>query len=133
MLAQPASSRATEKTVIADFNRKLAAKINEFKRSNSGVSVLRSFSASVNLTGLGYAGKKVSTWLWDANAAFTTVLDDPTKYGFKDATSYGTGDGIFWGCVAPCVCLNSSSECPLFLRRAGIITILHVRIPFLWI
>jgi hypothetical protein len=45
--------------------------------------------------------EKVLTWLWDANAAFTTVLDDPTKYEFKDATSYGTGDGIFWGCVAP--------------------------------
>jgi hypothetical protein len=128
MLAQPASSRATEKTVIADFNRKLAAKIIEFKRSNSGVSVLRSFFRRSHLNGLGYAGKKVSTWLWDANAAFTTVLDDPTKYGFKDATSYGTGDDIFWGCVAPGVCLNSSFEFPLFLRCAGVITILHVRI-----
>ena len=39
---------------------------------------------------------KVATWLWDSNAAFTLVLDDPTAFGFVDNTSYGnTGD--FWG------------------------------------
>lgn len=39
---------------------------------------------------------QVQTWLWDSNAAFTTVLNDPTAYGFVDNTSYGnTGD--FWG------------------------------------
>jgi phospholipase/lecithinase/hemolysin len=74
MLAQPASSQATEKTVIAGFNSKLAAKIAAFKASNSGVQ----------------------TWLWDSNAAFTTILNSPTTYGFSDATSYG-GAESFWG------------------------------------
>ncbi len=38
---------------------------------------------------------QVMTHVWDSNTAFDVVLDDPTKYGFVDATSYGkTGD--FW-------------------------------------
>jgi len=74
MLQQPINSRAKEKTIIADFNSKLASKISAFQAANGGSR----------------------TWLWNSNAAFTTVLDSPTKYGFKDATSYGkTGD--FWG------------------------------------
>ena len=33
--------------------------------------------------------------VWDSNSAFNVVLDDPTKYGFVDNTSFGqTGD--FW-------------------------------------
>ncbi|KAF7346805.1 Carbohydrate esterase family 16 protein [Mycena sanguinolenta] len=74
MLAQPASAQALEKTVIAGFNTKLAAQITSFKANNPGVT----------------------TWLWDSNTAFTTILNNPTKYGFVDAVSYGnTGD--FWG------------------------------------
>ncbi|KAJ7825253.1 hypothetical protein B0H13DRAFT_1918696 [Mycena leptocephala] len=57
--------------VIAGFNGKLAAKIAAFKANNTG------------------------TWVWDANAAFTTTLNESTQFGFVDATSYGnTGD--FW-------------------------------------
>ncbi|KAJ7349939.1 hypothetical protein DFH08DRAFT_650623, partial [Mycena albidolilacea] len=67
-----ATARALEKTVIAGFNGKLAAKIAAFKANNTG------------------------TWVWDANAAFTTTLNASTQFGFVDATSYGnTGD--FWG------------------------------------
>ncbi|KAJ7474110.1 hypothetical protein FB451DRAFT_1466641 [Mycena latifolia] len=74
MLAQSAASQALEKTVLADFNAKLAAQITAFKANNSGVT----------------------TWLWDANAAFTTILNAPTQFGFVDAVSFGnTGD--FWG------------------------------------
>ncbi|KAJ6543643.1 hypothetical protein B0H10DRAFT_1371991 [Mycena sp. CBHHK59/15] len=74
MLAQAASAQALEKTVIAGFNTKLAAKIASFKANNTGVT----------------------TWLWDSNAAFTTILNAPTQFGFIDAVSYGnTGD--FWG------------------------------------
>jgi len=74
MLAQSASAQAQEKSVIADFNSQLSAAISKFGASNSGVH----------------------TWLWDSNAAFTTVLNSPRTYGFVDATSYGnTGD--FWG------------------------------------
>ena len=38
---------------------------------------------------------QVKHHVWDSNTAFSVVLDDPTKYGFVDATSFGqTGD--FW-------------------------------------
>ncbi|KAK7013839.1 carbohydrate esterase family 16 protein [Favolaschia claudopus] len=74
MLAQSTSSQALEKSVIQGFNTKLAAKISAFKANNTGVT----------------------TWTWDSNAAFTTILNSPTQYGFVDAVSYGnTGD--FWG------------------------------------
>ncbi|KAJ7837904.1 hypothetical protein B0H13DRAFT_2239814 [Mycena leptocephala] len=74
MLAQSTSAQALEKSVIAGFNTKLAAKIAAFKAANSGVT----------------------TWIWDSNAAFTTILNSPTQFGFVDAVSFGnTGD--FWG------------------------------------
>ncbi|KAI0827728.1 hypothetical protein BC628DRAFT_1433104 [Trametes gibbosa] len=74
MLAQDASAQALEKQVIAGYNTKLFARVAAFKASNPGVT----------------------TWQWDANTAFNTVLDNPTKYGFVDATSFG-GAGDFWG------------------------------------
>ncbi|KAI0060552.1 hypothetical protein BV25DRAFT_1807045 [Artomyces pyxidatus] len=74
MLAQSTSAQALEKSVIADYNTKLA-------------------SRAANLTST-HAG--VKAWLYDANTAFTTILNSPQTYGFVDATSYGnTGD--FWG------------------------------------
>ena len=39
---------------------------------------------------------QVKTWIWDSNAAFTKVLDNPTQFGFVDATSFG-GEKSFWG------------------------------------
>ncbi|KAF9036805.1 hypothetical protein BJ165DRAFT_1354512 [Panaeolus papilionaceus] len=75
MLAQAQSARNTEKSVISGFNSRLTAKVNAFKSANSGVK----------------------TWMWDSNAQFTTILNSPTTYGFKDATSYGSGSNIFWG------------------------------------
>jgi len=75
MLAQPASSQSTEKTVITGFNSKLVAKANAFKSSHSGVK----------------------TWVWDSNTQFGKILDAPKQFGFKDATSYGSGSDIFWG------------------------------------
>ncbi|EIW54084.1 uncharacterized protein TRAVEDRAFT_39742 [Trametes versicolor FP-101664 SS1] len=74
MLAQAASAQALEKQVIAGYNSKLSARVAAFKASHTGVS----------------------TWEWDSNTAFGTVLDNPTKYGFVDATSFG-GTGDFWG------------------------------------
>ena len=74
MLAQSTDSQALEKSVIADYNSKLITRANDFKTNNTGVT----------------------TWIWDSNSVFSTILDDPTAYGFVDATSYGnTGD--FWG------------------------------------
>ncbi|KAJ3860998.1 hypothetical protein EV359DRAFT_74910 [Lentinula novae-zelandiae] len=74
MLSQDAQAQAMLKANILDFNSQLIEFTNDFKASNSGVT----------------------TFLWDANAAFTTILDDPTAYGFIDAVSYGTDTGYFW-------------------------------------
>ncbi|TFK33795.1 fungal cellulose binding domain-containing protein [Crucibulum laeve] len=74
MLAQSVDAQAIEKVVITGFNNKLAAKISAFKAANGGVQ----------------------TFLWDTNAQFTTILNSPSTYGFKDATSYGDGSTIFW-------------------------------------
>jgi phospholipase/lecithinase/hemolysin len=74
MIARGTSETSVEKVVITDFNQKLAAAAAAFKANHTGVS----------------------TWWYDSNTAFTTILDNPTQYGFVDATSYGsTGD--FWG------------------------------------
>ncbi|KAK0212110.1 hypothetical protein DFS33DRAFT_1389124 [Desarmillaria ectypa] len=75
MLTQPESSRALEKSVIEGFNRKLTARAASLEANHSDVT----------------------TWIWDSNAAFTPILDDPTSFGFKDATNYGDGADIFWG------------------------------------
>ncbi|KAJ3714817.1 hypothetical protein C8R42DRAFT_682429 [Lentinula raphanica] len=74
MLAQSTEAQEMLKANILDFNSQLVEFIDDFKASNSGVT----------------------TFLWDANAAFTTILDDPTAYGFIDAVSYGTDVGYFW-------------------------------------
>ncbi|KAI0363990.1 hypothetical protein BV20DRAFT_974951 [Pilatotrama ljubarskyi] len=74
MLSQAASAQALEKQVIAGYNTKLAARAAAFQAANAGVK----------------------TWFWDSNTAFSTVLDNPTKYGFVDNTSYGAA-GDFWG------------------------------------
>jgi phospholipase/lecithinase/hemolysin len=74
LLAQPASSQSLLKANILDFNTQLAKFAQNFKAKNSGVT----------------------TFLWDANAAFTTILDNPKAFGFIDATSFGTGPGFFW-------------------------------------
>ncbi|TFK68483.1 hypothetical protein BDN72DRAFT_769249 [Pluteus cervinus] len=75
MLAQPASSQAGEKAVIQGYNAKLAAKIDAFRASHAGVK----------------------TFLWDSYTTFSTILDNPTAYGFVDATSYGSAANLFWG------------------------------------
>ncbi|KAF8181809.1 hypothetical protein BJ912DRAFT_605219 [Pholiota molesta] len=75
MLAQAASAQATEKAVILDFNSRLATKIAQFQANNTGVT----------------------TFLWDANTQFNTILNSPGTYGFQDATSYGSAATMFWG------------------------------------
>lgn len=73
MLNQDQASRDLEKSVIQMHNQKLAAKISAFKASHTGVK----------------------TWLYDSDKTFNKILDAPTTYGFKDATSYGQ-TGSFW-------------------------------------
>ncbi|KAJ7189175.1 hypothetical protein C8R46DRAFT_1341741 [Mycena filopes] len=71
---QNAAGLVLLQSVITTYNTKLAAKVAAFKAANSGVT----------------------TWLWDAHTAFTTILNAPTQFGFVDAVSFGaTGD--FWG------------------------------------
>lgn len=95
MLAGPASAQALEKSVIDTFNDKLADKISEFKITHPGVFRLyRCMHVNPVLT----TDLQVRTYLWDSNSAFTTILNDPTKYGFVDATSYGA-PGDFWAYV----------------------------------
>ncbi|KAL5512574.1 hypothetical protein ACEPAG_3227 [Sanghuangporus baumii] len=74
MLQQSTDAQNLEKTVIAGYNSKLAVRATQFKANNTGVQ----------------------TWVWDSNTAFTVILDNPTAFGFIDATSYG-GTGSFWG------------------------------------
>ncbi|KAJ3748325.1 hypothetical protein DFH05DRAFT_1588150, partial [Lentinula detonsa] len=74
MLSQSTEAQAMLKANIIDFNSQLVEFIDDFKASNEGVT----------------------TFLWDANTAFTTILNDPTAYGFIDAVSYGTDSGYFW-------------------------------------
>ncbi|KAJ6480433.1 hypothetical protein C8R45DRAFT_1063218 [Mycena sanguinolenta] len=72
--AEGTAAQAQLEAVITDFNTRLASRVSSFKASNSGVT----------------------TWLWDSNAVFTTILNSPTAFGFVDAVSFGsTGD--FWG------------------------------------
>ncbi|KAJ7708156.1 hypothetical protein B0H17DRAFT_451779 [Mycena rosella] len=74
ILAEGATAQAQLKSVIDDFNTRLASRVASFKTNNTGVT----------------------TWLWDSNSVFTTILSAPTQFGFVDAVSFGnTGD--FWG------------------------------------
>ncbi|KAJ7085535.1 hypothetical protein C8R44DRAFT_721645 [Mycena epipterygia] len=74
IIAEGTAAQAQLKSVIDDFNTRLAARVSSFKGNNTGVT----------------------TWLWDSNAFFTTILSAPTQFGFVDAVSFGnTGD--FWG------------------------------------
>jgi phospholipase/lecithinase/hemolysin len=81
-LGQSSAVQAAEKSQILDFNTKLAAAVTAFRGNHTGVR----------------------TFLWDSHTFFTTVLNSPTTYGFKDATSYGTGSQYFWGYVSPGTC-----------------------------
>ncbi|KAL1676010.1 hypothetical protein EV122DRAFT_217340 [Schizophyllum commune] len=74
MLQQPQASRDQEASVIAVHNTKLADKVTDFAASHDGVT----------------------TWVWDAYAVFTEVLDDLEGFGFNGNAS-GYGDGYFWG------------------------------------
>ena len=83
MVAQGTSATSLEKSVIAGFNSKLTARVSNLTTTHSGVK----------------------TWLWDSNARFSQILDNPTAFGFVDNSSYGnTGD--FWGCVRLYVSLD---------------------------
>lgn len=68
-------SQAGEKKVLAGFNSRLEQRIERFGQS--------------------YAD--VKTYLYDSVSHYNEILDNPTAFGFKDATSFGPGADIFWG------------------------------------
>ncbi|KDQ12174.1 carbohydrate esterase family 16 protein [Botryobasidium botryosum FD-172 SS1] len=75
MIAQNnAESRAQEKAVIQTFNTKLAAKVASFKVTYPAINA----------------------WVYDSNTRLVQVLDNPKSFGFKDATSYGSGADQVW-------------------------------------
>ncbi|PVF95862.1 hypothetical protein CPB86DRAFT_875328 [Serendipita vermifera] len=74
MLAQSTDARNKEKTMIDDFNTKLAAKATAFAAANSGVT----------------------TRIYDTGPIINAMLNSPSIYGLRDATSYGTGSQYAW-------------------------------------
>ena len=96
MVAEGVTAQTAEAAVIADFNSQLATHIAQFETNNTGVRLLDLIQL-IPVSLLKYRKRlQVTTWLWDSNAAFTLVLDNPTAFGFVDAVSYG-GTGDFWG------------------------------------
>ncbi|KAK7032147.1 hypothetical protein VNI00_013321 [Paramarasmius palmivorus] len=71
------SGASTEATVITGHNSRMATKISSWAASNSGVK----------------------TFSYDSWSAFTKILDSPSSYGFRDATSVGNAATNFWGDV----------------------------------
>ncbi|KIM32948.1 carbohydrate esterase family 16 protein [Serendipita vermifera MAFF 305830] len=74
MLGNSASARSAEKTVILDYNSQLKTLAASFASSHPDVTYQ----------------------VYDTQTIFTTVLDRPSSYGLKDATSYGSGSDVAW-------------------------------------
>lgn len=62
-------------------------------------SMLKGYNAKLaeRISALEFSHGDVKTWTWDSYTSFTKIMDDPTAYGFKDATTYGNGTDLFWG------------------------------------
>ncbi|KIL53904.1 carbohydrate esterase family 16 protein, partial [Amanita muscaria Koide BX008] len=74
--ARGVESQDTERAVIQGYNDKLLTRITNFGQNHPDVR----------------------TWFWDSHAAFTAILDDPARYGFRDVTSWNPIDpAYFWG------------------------------------
>ncbi|EJD44375.1 hypothetical protein AURDEDRAFT_104001 [Auricularia subglabra TFB-10046 SS5] len=74
IMSRGAADAAKYKSAVLDYNAKLDVLVTSFKESHSDVS----------------------TWLVDTHAAITKLLDDPTQYGFRDATTYGSAEDLIW-------------------------------------
>ena len=93
ILATPAHNQTLERSVIDDFNQKLAAKVAIFEVEHPAVRTM----ILAHLKRGADACMQAKIYLWDSHAVFTAILDDLPKYGFvNNATAFGeTGD--FWG------------------------------------
>ncbi|EJD44371.1 hypothetical protein AURDEDRAFT_185040 [Auricularia subglabra TFB-10046 SS5] len=91
VLSQPEDGQIMYKAALSDFNSKLAAHVAAFQATTPGVS----------------------TWFVDTYAAVTKLLDDPTKFGFQDGTSFGDGDDFIW-----CNAIHISPHTHNFIAKA---------------
>ncbi|EJD37816.1 hypothetical protein AURDEDRAFT_173089 [Auricularia subglabra TFB-10046 SS5] len=102
MLARSQGDQAKYKADVLDLNAKLIKRVDAFKLANP----------------------KVLLWLVDTHDLVTTILDDPTQYGFVDATSYGAGDNFAW-CgmyhVSPAVHAYVAQGIHLALKGSGLL------------
>ncbi|KAF9528965.1 GDSL lipase/esterase [Crepidotus variabilis] len=74
ILRNTPAQQATERDIINSYNSKLADRVTAFVSNNN-----------------------VGHGIYDSHSQFTQILNNPTQYGFKDATSYGSGNNFFWG------------------------------------
>ncbi|CAG7847675.1 SubName: Full=Uncharacterized protein {ECO:0000313/EMBL:CCA73365.1} [Serendipita indica DSM 11827] len=74
MLGQGSTNTANQKAVIADYNAKLKAKAASWAASNAGATAL----------------------VYDTSTVVNAILDNPSAYGLRDATSYGSGNTYAW-------------------------------------
>ncbi|KZV98251.1 hypothetical protein EXIGLDRAFT_669577 [Exidia glandulosa HHB12029] len=69
-----AEDQAKYKAAVQDYNSQLAARV----------------------AGLVAAHTDVQAWVVDTNSVVAQLLDNPTQFGFQDATSFGDGDTFIW-------------------------------------
>jgi phospholipase/lecithinase/hemolysin len=75
MLAQSKQAQELEATIIQRFNELLSTRMAQFSTSHEGVK----------------------TVVVDTQAPFHTAINDPKKYGSKDATCYNSdGKSCLW-------------------------------------
>lgn len=76
-LAESVENQEMYKTTIDDYNAKLVGLVDSFRSAHPDVQ----------------------TWLMDTHEVVSQLLDDPTEYGFRDATTFGADDDLMW-CMA---------------------------------
>lgn len=91
------SARDLEDTVIAGYNSKLSQRVSDLAAKDSSVCIqLTYFSWWASLAD-NVLPFQIKTFEWDSWTTFTTILDDPASYGFRDNITYGTDADLFWG------------------------------------
>lgn len=91
MLTQSNSTRALEASIIDSFNSQMAQIFNEFEATTAGVSSVFNSTSTLFIN----SHRQVRTWIYRADYWLDHILDDPTAYGFQDATSYGNATDIW--------------------------------------
>ncbi|KAG6893252.1 hypothetical protein C0992_010731, partial [Termitomyces sp. T32_za158] len=74
MTAQGTDATSLLDSVIRGFNAKLLAKAAQLKANSTDVMI----------------------YIWNSHALFSTILDNPTAYGFVDNSTIGSSSDAFW-------------------------------------